>query len=142
MDVTALPPPAPDIFAANLSALASVLPSTAEAIRTAQTKFGQQPLTGEEVRWGLENLNITRARITELGAGGLMSPIKLSCRDHEGGGAVKFQEWDGSKWNVITDWIDTDQSIVRPMIEASAAAYAEGKGIKLRRGLSLGSECP
>ena len=22
-----------------------------------------------------------------------------------GGGAVKFQKWDGTKWNVITDWI-------------------------------------
>ena len=115
---------------------------TAEAIRTAQANDGQQPLTGEEVQWGLENLNITPARIRQLGAEGLMSPIKLSCHDHEGGGAVKFQQWDGSTWNVITGWIDSDQSIVRPMIEASAAAYAEEKGIKLRSGPSLGSECP
>src|SRR5215204_5830167 len=28
-----------------------------EAIRIAQTKFGNKPLTGEQVRWGLENLN-------------------------------------------------------------------------------------
>ena len=71
-----------------------------------------------------------------------MSPIEVSCFDHEGGGAVQFQEWDGNKWKVVTDWIETDQSIVRPMIEASAAKYAEEKGLKLRIGMSLGSECP
>jgi len=32
--------------------------------------------------------------------------------DHEGGGAVKFCS-GGKKWNVITDWIASDQSIVR-----------------------------
>lgn len=114
-----------------------------EAVRTAQKKFGEgKRLTGEQVRWGIENLNITAARIKELGAEGLMSPIKLSCYDHEGGGAVKFQEWDGKKWNVITDWIETDQSIVRSMIEASAAKYAEEKGIKMREGKdSFGSDC-
>ncbi len=124
----------------NRGIIAGIL--TTEAIRTAQAKFGQRPLTGEEVRWGIENLDITVARLKELGAEGLMSPIKISCFDHEGGGAVKFQEWDGNKWNVITDWIETDQSIVRPMIEASAAKYAQEKGITLRTGMSLGSKCP
>jgi hypothetical protein len=27
----------------------------------------------------------------------------LSCRDHEGGGGVKFQQWDGKQWTVLTD---------------------------------------
>jgi len=103
-----------------------------EAIRVAQEKFGKRHLTGEEVRWGLENLNIDKARIKELGAEGLMQPLKVSCLDHEGGGAVKFQQWDGEKWNVISDWIPSDQSIVRPMIEASAAKYAKDKGITPR----------
>jgi branched-chain amino acid transport system substrate-binding protein len=104
----------------------------AEAIRTAQGKFGKKPLTGEQVRWGLENLNIDDKRLKELGAVGLLQPIVVSCRDHEGGGAVKFQQWDGKKWNLITDWIKSDQSIVRPMIEESAAAYAKEKGITPR----------
>ena len=30
-----------------------------EAIRTAQGKFGNKPLTGEQIRWGFENLNLT-----------------------------------------------------------------------------------
>jgi len=104
----------------------------AEAIRTAQARFGKKPLTGEQVRWGLENLNIDEKRLKELGAVGLLQPIKASCKDHEGGGAVKFSQWDGKKWNVISDWIPSDQSLVRPMIEESAAAYAKEKGITLR----------
>jgi branched-chain amino acid transport system substrate-binding protein len=28
-----------------------------EAVHTAQDKFGKKPVTGEQVRWGLENLN-------------------------------------------------------------------------------------
>lgn len=114
---------------------------TAEAIRNAQAKFGKRPVTGEEIRWGIENLDITAERIKELGADKLMSPIKVSCTDHEGGGAVQFQEWDGDKWKVVSDWIETDQSIVRPMIEASAAQYAKEKGIEPRKGESLGSDC-
>jgi branched-chain amino acid transport system substrate-binding protein len=106
---------------------------TAEAIRTAQEKFGKgKPITGEQMRWGIENLNIDEKRLKELGAVGLMQPLKVSCMDHEGGGAVKFLQWDGTKWNVITDWIPSDQSIVRPMIEESAAKYAKEKGISPR----------
>ena len=114
---------------------------TAEAIRTAQAKFGNRTLTGDEMRWGIENLNITGDRIKEIGVDGFMQPLKISCNDHEGGGAVKFQTWDGDKWNMVTDWIETDQSIVRPMIEASAMKYAEEKGITKRSGGSLGSNC-
>jgi branched-chain amino acid transport system substrate-binding protein len=103
-----------------------------EAIRKAQEKYGKKPLTGEQVRWGLENLNITDARLKELGATGFMQALKVSCADHEGGGSVKFMQWDGKKWNTITDWITSDQSIVRPMIEESAAKYAKEKGITPR----------
>jgi branched-chain amino acid transport system substrate-binding protein len=106
---------------------------TTEAVRKAQERFGKgQPMTGEQVRWGLENLNIDEKRLKELGATGFMQPLKVSCLDHEGGGAVKFQQWDGRQWKVISDWISSDQSIVRPMIEASAAQYAKEKGITPR----------
>jgi branched-chain amino acid transport system substrate-binding protein len=97
---------------------------TVEAIRKAQEKYGRKPLTGEQVRWGLENLNLDAKRLEQLGASGFMQPLKVSCLDHEGGGAVRFQEWDGTRWKVISDWISSDQSIVRPMIEESAAKYA------------------
>jgi branched-chain amino acid transport system substrate-binding protein len=105
---------------------------TVEAIRKAQEKYGKKPLNGEQVRWGLENLNINDARLKELGATGFMQALKVSCADHEGGGAVKFMQWDGKAWKVITDWIASDQAIVRPMIEESAGKYAKEKGITLR----------
>jgi branched-chain amino acid transport system substrate-binding protein len=105
---------------------------TVEAIRTAQAKFGKKPLTGEQVRWGIENLNITEARLKELGATGFMQPLRVSCADHEGGGAVKFLQWDGVQWKVISDWIQPDKQLVRGMIEESAAKYAKEKGITPR----------
>lgn len=103
-----------------------------EGIRTAQNKYGKKPLTGEQIQWGLEHLILDDKRLRQLGAHELMPPLKLSCFDHEGGGAVKFQQWDGTKWITISDWIQTDQSIVRPMMEEAAAKYAKEKGITPR----------
>ncbi len=68
-----------------------------EAIRVAQDKFGKgKVMTPTQLRWGFEHLNLTEARIKELGAPGLFPPIKTSCADHEGSGMVKFQMWDGN----------------------------------------------
>ena len=105
---------------------------TAEALRTAMRHFGHQPLTGAQVQWGLEHLTLTAAQLQELGAEGLLAPFSLSCRDHEGGGSVRFQQWDGTQWQVISDWIAPDQVLVRPLVEASAAKYAQEKGITPR----------
>jgi branched-chain amino acid transport system substrate-binding protein len=105
---------------------------TTEALRTAMRHFGNQPLTGAQVQWGLEHLTLTAASLKEMGAEELFPPITLSCRDHEGGGSVKFQQWDEKQWNAITDWIATDQALVRPLVEASAAKYAQEKGITPR----------
>ncbi len=114
---------------------------TVEAIRAAQGKFGAKVLTGEEMRWGLENLSISAERIKELGVDGLMAPLTITCADHEGGGPVKFSRWDGSKWVEITDWIATDKSLVDPMIMDSSMAYASEKGITPRSGMDMGSDC-
>ena len=114
----------------NLGVLDGVL--TTEAIRRAMREFGHQPLTGVQVQWGLEHLALTAASLKALGAEGLFPPITLSCRDHEGGGSVKFQQWDGKQWHAITDWIAPDQALVRPLVEASAAKYAQEKGITPR----------
>jgi branched-chain amino acid transport system substrate-binding protein len=103
-----------------------------EALRTAQAKFGNRALNGEEMQWGFEHLDLDEKRIAELGAAGLMQPLKLSCADHEGGGAVKFQQWDGTKWVVVTDWIKSDRALLRPLIEASSAKYAEEQHITPR----------
>ncbi|TWH75852.1 amino acid/amide ABC transporter substrate-binding protein, HAAT family (TC 3.A.1.4.-) [Azomonas agilis] len=103
-----------------------------EAIRAGQQKFGHRPLNGEEGRWGLEHLNIDEARLKAIGFYGLMQPLKLSCSDHEGGGAAKVQQWDGSRWTLITDWVQADRETLRPLIEAKSNAYAKEKGITPR----------
>jgi branched-chain amino acid transport system substrate-binding protein len=36
------------------------------------------------------------------------------------------------QWTAITDWIATDQALVRPLVEASAAKYAQEKAITPR----------
>jgi branched-chain amino acid transport system substrate-binding protein len=105
---------------------------TAEALRTAMRHFGNQPLTGAQVQWGFEHLSLTPAYLKELGAEGLFPPLTLSCRDHEGGGSVQFLQWDGTQWRVISDWIAPDRALVRPLLEASAAKYAQEKGITPR----------
>ena len=105
---------------------------TTEALRTAMHHFGHQPLTGAQVQWGLDHLTLTAASLKELGVEGLLAPLTLSCHDHEGGGGVRFQQWDGTQWNMLTDWMAPDQALVRPLVEASAAKYAQEKGITPR----------
>ncbi len=106
---------------------------TVEAIRKAQEKFGKgKSITGEQMRWGIENLNIDAAMLKKLGAEGFMPALKMSCANHEGSGLVKFQQWDGQQWKVITDWVESDQKLVRGMIEESAAKYAKEKNITPR----------
>ncbi len=103
-----------------------------EAIRTAQAKFGNRPLTGKEVRWGLENLDLTEARLKEIGMEGFTRPVKVSCADHETGGPIIIQQWDGAKWNMVSDWVPTMREVVRPMIEKAAAEYAAENNITRR----------
>jgi branched-chain amino acid transport system substrate-binding protein len=99
---------------------------SAEAIRTAIAKYGnKQAPTSEQVRWGFENLALTDKRLEEMGMKGFTHPIKVSCEDHEGSGPVLIQQWDGKKWNIVSDWIAPMKEVVRPKIEA--AAVEEGK---------------
>lgn len=119
-----------------------------EAVRIAQEKFGKRTLTGDEVRWGFEHLKLDEARVAALGAKGLFHSINVTWDNHEGDGRVTFQQWDGAKWNVVSDWISPDWALLRPIIEKSAAAYAAEKGIKIRTSgdvdkvTELGSEAP
>ena len=57
-----------------------------EAMRTAQGKFGKKPLTGEQVRWGLENLNLDASALKELGFGGMIAADEDHLRRPRGHG--------------------------------------------------------
>ena len=95
----------------------------AEAIRNAQKVTGKKVVTGEDVRRGLETLNITAARWKELGLPEFGSPLAVSCSDHNGHQAAYLQQWDGTKWVKISDWITPMKDKVRPMLEAAAKDY-------------------
>jgi branched-chain amino acid transport system substrate-binding protein len=103
-----------------------------EALLTAQKKFGKKVLNGDEVRWGFEHLKITPERIKEIGAEGFMQPIEITCEDHEGGGAIVIQQWDGKKWMNTGISVEPMRDFVREMIEESAEKYAKEQGIELR----------
>ncbi len=104
-----------------------------EAMRTAMGKYGNKALNGEQVRWGLENLDLTEARLAEIGLADFTNPVKVSCEDHETNGPVRIQQWDGSKWTFVSDWITPMRDVVRPLIVAAAASYAQEKGIEMRK---------
>ncbi|TGR37764.1 ABC transporter permease, partial [Mesorhizobium sp. M8A.F.Ca.ET.198.01.1.1] len=81
---------------------------------------------------GFEHLKLDPAKVEALGAKDLFHSINVSWDNHEGEGYVTFQQWDGKKWNVVSDWIAPDWALLRPIIEKSAEAYAAEKGIKPR----------
>src|SRR6516164_64606 len=95
----------------------------AEAIRAAQQLTGKKKVSGEDVRRGLETLQISEARWTELGLPGFAAPINLSCRDHNGHNGIYLVEWDGSKWTKASGWIESIKDKVLPLIESAAANY-------------------
>jgi len=104
-----------------------------EAIRKAQDKFGKgKVMTPDQVRWGLEHIDLSEARLKELGASGLFPPVKTSCLDHEGSGMVKFQVWDGKAFKPVTQFMAGDRALVRKMVEEQAAKYAAEKKITPR----------
>jgi branched-chain amino acid transport system substrate-binding protein len=97
----------------------------AEAIRTAQQLTGKKKVSGEDVRRGLESLNITDARWKELGLPGFAAPIHLSCADHNGHNGIYLVQWDGTKWNKASDWIAPIKDKVMPLIENAAEDYVK-----------------
>ncbi len=103
-----------------------------ESIRAAQGKYGKRPMTGEQVRWGAENLNVDTARIKALGMDGMMQPLKTTCNDHEGARKARIHTWDGKAWSFTSDWYEADNKMLRPMVEAQAKKYAAEKKIEVR----------
>jgi branched-chain amino acid transport system substrate-binding protein len=103
-----------------------------EAVRTAQKKYGNKPMTGEQIRWGFENLNLTEARLKELGFSEMLQPMRFSCEDHQGADLARVQQWDGKAWKIISGYYKADRSILDPMVKDASAKYATEKKITPR----------
>ncbi len=97
----------------------------AEAIAEAQKITGKKVVTGEDVRRGLENLNLDAARFKALGLDGFAGSFKTTCADHNSHSATFVQQWDGAKWTKVSDLITPDSAKVQPLIDEAAKAYAE-----------------
>jgi len=104
-----------------------------EAVRTAQERFGKgKRVTGDQMRWALENLNLPQPRLDALGFKGVMRPVSTSCFDHMGASWARIHTWDGSKWVFSSDWYQADDQIIKPMVKAAADRYAAEKKLVRR----------
>ena len=104
-----------------------------EGVRQAQEKYGKgKPMTGEQARWGYENLNLTQPKLDALGFKGVMRPVSTSCADHMGSAWARVHTWDGSKFVWASDWLQADEQIIKPMVKSSADKYASEKKLTRR----------
>ena len=93
-------------------------------------------LGGAALRFGALGVTGAVATLTETGLGleplilglaGFTAPLKGSCKDHEGAGAIFIQQWDGENWTRVSDLIPPMTDVVRPMLEDAANKYLEDK---------------
>ncbi|MEJ8838623.1 ABC transporter substrate-binding protein [Ramlibacter sp. AN1133] len=104
-----------------------------EGVRSAQERFGKgKVMTGEQVRWGLENLNLTQAKLDGLGFKGVMRPISTSCVDHMGSNWARVHTWDGKQWRFSSDWLQADEQVLKPLVKTTADKYAAEKKLTRR----------
>jgi len=104
-----------------------------EALKQAHEKFGAGVITGEQMQWALENLDLTEADIAAIGASGLVPPVTVTCENHEGQNpAILIQQWNGKEYEVVSDWVPAMADLTRPILEAEAEAYAKEQGLEPR----------
>ncbi|MFZ2652752.1 MAG: ABC transporter substrate-binding protein [Burkholderiaceae bacterium] len=104
-----------------------------EGVRRAQERFGKGKwVSGEQARWGYENLALDQKKLDGLGFAGVMRPVSTSCADHMGASWARIHTWDGAKWNFTSDWLQADEAIIKPMVRAAADKYAGEKKLTRR----------
>jgi branched-chain amino acid transport system substrate-binding protein len=104
----------------------------AEAIIRAMAIHKKKEVTAEDVRDGLEALDITEERLETLGFEGMLAPLKVTCSNHEGVvPRAAIQQWDarGQRWRLVSGFYRSDDDLIAPLLAADAAAYAKEKGI-------------
>ncbi|MFT4782515.1 MAG: branched-chain amino acid transport system substrate-binding protein, partial [Paracoccaceae bacterium] len=103
----------------------------AEAVRTAQEMTGVAQINAAQMRDGMEALEITEARMTELGLPGFGPAFKVSCENHGGEGTGAMAQWDAGagEWNLISDFGPSDTEVINALIQEDSLAYAAENGI-------------
>lgn len=95
-----------------------------EGIKAAQAKFGVKKINGEQLRAGLEMLDISEAKLASLGMTGMVVPFSTSCADHTGHGGGWIIEWDGKAFKKVSGLLKPDRSVIRPIEIGKANEYA------------------
>ena len=81
-------------------------------------------MTGEDVRRGFETLSITDSALEgDRASRASRRRSSVTCDDHNGHHSAYMQQWDGTKWVKVSDWIAPMKDKVRPMLEAAAKDY-------------------
>ena len=106
----------------------------AEAVKTAQKIHGVADITPAMMRDGMEALEITEAVMTDLGMPNFGPSFKVSCENHGGPGLGAVAQWDATnkKWSLISDFAESDMSVIQPLIDADSAAYAAENSMETR----------
>jgi len=104
----------------------------AEAIAKGQEIHGVADVTPAMVRDGMEALEITEARMEELGMAGVGPAFSVSCQDHGGNGLGIVQQWnaEAGEFVALTDYISPDDSVTLPLIMEDSAAFAAENNIE------------
>ncbi|SMX46197.1 ABC transporter substrate-binding protein [Actibacterium lipolyticum] len=103
----------------------------AEAARKAQEIHGTPDITPAMMRDGMEALEITEARMAELGMPNFGPAFAVSCENHGGPGTGAIQQWDASAktWSLISEFGGSDMDVIQPLIDADSEAYAAENNI-------------
>ncbi|MCT4554143.1 MAG: ABC transporter substrate-binding protein [Pelagimonas sp.] len=96
----------------------------AEGISAAQKEYGVADINAEQLRWGLENINMTAERISELGLDGMIAPFATSCSNHTGHSGGWMLEWDGSAFVKVSDHLQPNVEGYMALAAEKAAEYA------------------
>ncbi len=98
----------------------------AEAARKAQEIHGTAEITPEMMRDGMEALEITEARMGELGMPNFGPSFNVTCDNHGGPGLGAVQQWDAAtgKWSLISEFGPSDAEVINALIEEDSGAYA------------------
>ncbi|MEX3313534.1 ABC transporter substrate-binding protein [Sulfitobacter sp. PS-8MA] len=104
----------------------------AEAAKTAQEIHGVTDITGGQMRDGMEQLEITEEKMAELGLPDFGPEFSVSCENHGGEGYVAVTQWDAEakEWNLVSDFMQSDQEVIQPLIEEDSKAYADENAIE------------
>ncbi len=96
-----------------------------EAIKAAQAQTGEANITAAQLRSGLEAIDMSEAKLAELGMSGMIVPFQTSCEDHTGHGGGWMLEWDGAQFVPVSDLLTPDREAIVGLEEEKAAEYAE-----------------